>query len=446
MGIEITAVGGYNEVGRNMTAIKVDDTVIICDMGIHLENYIRYTEDEDILKLTTTELLNASALPDFRAIDDWKKKVKAIIPTHAHLDHVGAIPFLSNKYHADIICTPFTGAVIGKIVEDLKKDLKNKIRIMEAGERHKINEDVEIEFVNITHSTPQTIMAIIHTKYGAVIYANDFKFDMNPTFGEKPDVKRLSEIGKDGVVCLIVDSTYSSRAQKMPSESVAKEMLKDVMLGTNSKGKAVIVTTFSSHISRLKSIVEFGKKLNRKILFMGRSLSKYVSAAEDVGLVNFSDEVEIVKYSKQVKKRLKKVMAEGKEKYLLVVTGHQGEPRSILCKMVNEKMGFRFDNEDHVIFSCTVIPTPTNQTNRKYLEQDLNNLGIRLFTDIHVSGHAAREDLRDLINLLKPLNIIPAHGEPRMTTSLGDLASEMGYDKEKNVFVVTDGTRLKLNI
>ncbi|MFH1849860.1 MAG: RNase J family beta-CASP ribonuclease [archaeon] len=425
--IEIRAVGGYNEVGKNMTAVRVDDDVVVLDMGLFLDSYIRCTQDEDAVNISPSELIKAGAVPDVSQIDDWKSKVKAIIPTHAHLDHVGAIPFLANGYKAEILGTPYTTEVLKTILRDEKIKFKNPIKTLSPNSVYQVSKGLKVEFINVTHSTPQTVMVALHTKYGTIIYANDFKFDRHPVLGTKPNFKRLKQIGEKGVLALIVDSTYANDARKTPSETVAREMLRDVMLGTNSKGKAVIVTTFSSHLARLKSIIEFGRTLDRKIIFLGRSLSKYVEAGENIGLIKFSGEVKLVKYKKQIKRELKTVMEKGKDKYLLVVTGHQGEPDSTLSRMVDEKMNFRFTSEDHVIFSCTVIPTPLNRANREYLENSLRQYGVRIFKDIHVSGHAAREDLRDLINLVKPKHVIPAHGEPRMTEGLYDLAREMGY-------------------
>ena len=294
----------------------------------------------------------------------------------------------------------------------------------------------------MTHSTPHTVMVALHTKYGIIVYANDFKFDRFPTLGEKPNYKRLKELGKKGVLCLILDSTYSQSYTKTPSESVAKEMLKDVLLGTGNKGKAVFVTTFSSHIARLRSIVECGKKMNRKIVFLGRSLSKYCKASESVGIAKFSD-VQIVKYRNDIKRTLGKICKKGIGKYLVVLTGHQGEPKAALSRIVNGDLGFKFEPDDHVVFSCKTIPTPTNIENRRVLEEKLKNQHVRIFTDIHVSGHAAREDSRDLINLARPKHIIPAHGEHKMTSAMADLALEMGY-KEKNIHVMRDGQILKI--
>ena len=440
--IEICTVGGYNEVGKNSTAIKIDNEVYILDLGIHLENYVKYTKDEDIIDINPNELIKAGAVPDVSAINDWKEKIKMILPTHAHLDHLGAIPYLANNFKAPIMCTPFTSEVLKGILTEDKIKLNNKIRSMSANSSFQAN-NVKIEFIHVTHSTPHTVMIALHTREGIILYANDFKFDLFPTLGKKPNFKRLEELGKQRVLALICDSTYAADSRKMPSESIAKEMLKEVMLGVDSKNKHVVVTTFSSHIARLNSIVEFGQKMNRKIVFMGRSMAKYVRAAESTGIAKFTNRVEVLKFSGQIKRKLKKI-AKDRGKYLMVATGHQGEPNSVLAKMMNGELKFKFFPEDHIIFSCRTIPTPTNIENRQKLEADLRTFNVRIFKDIHQSGHAAREDLRDLINLVKPQHIIPAHGEPRMLNALADLATEMGYKKGSNVHVMGNGERIKI--
>ncbi|MBW2965506.1 RNase J family beta-CASP ribonuclease [Candidatus Woesearchaeota archaeon] len=442
MPIEICTVGGYNEVGKNCTAIKVDDEVVIIDMGVHLESYIKYTEDEDVHDISAKELIKVGAIPDISVIEDWRGKVKAIIPTHAHLDHVGAIPYLGNKFDAPVLCTPFTTAVLKTILRDENIKIRNDIKTLSPNAVYHLSKNIKIEFINMTHSTPQTVMVALHTKYGVILYANDFKFDSFPVLGRKPNFERLRELGKKGILALICDSTYSAIKAKTPSEGVAKEMLKEVMLGTESKGKAVIVTTFSSHLARLKSIIEFGKRMNRKILFLGRSLSKYVRAGEDINIIKFSKDAKILRFKGQISGQLKKVQ-KNPGKYLLVVTGHQGEGKAILAKMARNEFSFKFQPEDHVIFSCKVIPTKINKENREKLENSLKNLGVRIFRDVHVSGHAAREDQRDLINMVKPTHIIPAHGEPGMKAALADLAYEMGY-KEEKVHIKQDGEMLSL--
>jgi len=442
--VEICSIGGYDEVGKNSTAIKIGEEVYLLDLGLHLENYVKFTEDEEIVSINPKDLINAGAVPDISRINDWKDRLKMILPTHAHLDHIGAIPYLASSLKAPIMGTPFTTEVLNSILTDDKIKINNRLRSLSANSSFKASDNVTVEFIHATHSTPHTVMIALHTKEGIIVYANDFKFDLFPTLGKKPNFKRLEELGKTGkVIALICDSTYAEEPRKMPSESVAKQMLMETMLGTDSRNKHVIVTTFSSHIARLNSIVEFGQKMKRKIVFMGRSLAKYTKAAENAGIANFSSNVEILKYSGQIKRKLNKIDKE-RGKYLLVVTGHQGEPKSTLSKMTNHELKFNFMPEDHVIFSCKVIPTPTNIENRQRLENDLRKYNVRIFRDIHQSGHAAREDLRDLINLLKPKNIIPAHGDYSKTSALASLAEEMGYRKGQNVFVVKNGDRTRI--
>ena len=441
--VEICTVGGYNEVGGNSTAVKIGNDAYVLDLGLHLENYIKLTEEEDVVTASQKDLMSAGAVPNISAIDDWKNNVKMILPTHAHLDHVGAIPFLGNNFKSNVMCTPFTAEVLKGILTEDKIRMNAKVMSMSANSAFRASDDVKIEFIHPTHSTPHTVMIALHTKEGIILYANDFKFDLSPTLGKKPNFKRLEELGKEKVLALICDSTYAADARKMPSESIAREMLKEVMLGIDSKNKHVVVTTFSSHIARLNSIVDFGKRMNRKIVFMGRSMAKYVKAAEATGIANFTGKVEILKYSNQIRRKLKKISAE-RGKYLMVVTGHQGEPKSTLSRMMGSEFNFNLMPEDHVIFSCKTIPTPTNIENRKRLESDLKSRHVRIFKDVHESGHAAREDLRELINLVQPDHIIPAHGEKIMTNALADLAVEMGYSKGENVHVMSDGERIRL--
>lgn len=442
--IQICTVGGYEEVGKNCTAINVDDDVIILDMGLHLSKYIAYTdENEDVGNLTPKQLIQMGAVPDISFIEDWRKDVKAIIPTHAHLDHIGAIPFLAKKFDAPIICTPYSKAVLEAILKDEKIELENEIKALNPNSRLRISEKIEIEFINMTHSTPQTAMVAIHTRYGTIIYANDFKFDNEPVLGKKPNFKRLREIGRQGVLCLIVDSIYAGEAKKTPSETVAREMLRDVMLGTGSRGKAVVITTFSSHLARLKSIIEFGKKMNRKIVFMGRSLCKYVRAGEEIRIINFSKSVELVGFKDKMRKKLKRIN-ERKDRYLLVVTGHQGEPKSVLSRIVNGQLPFKLEKGDHVIFSCTIIPDEINIKNRAEMEERLKENGVRIFRDIHVSGHCAREDQRDLIDIVKPKHIIPAHVGREKAEKMAELAKELGYNVGENVHIMKNGKRISL--
>ena len=441
--LEICTIGGFSESGKNSTAVKVDDEVVILDMGLHMENYIRYTEDEDISSMTYEELLQVNAVPNYNFIEDWKAKVIAIIPGHGHLDHLGAVPFAAQLFpKAPIICTPYTAEVLKSTLGDEKIRFPNGIIAVNLNSTYKLSAKIQVELVYMTHSIPQTAMIVLHTPYGKVVYTNDYKFDLQPTLGQKPNFDRLYQLGKEDVSVLIVESLYAHEHRKTPSEMVAKQMLKDVMLGVHTDGKAMVVTTFSSHLARLKSIVELGQKLNREIVFLGRSLSRYVMAGERIDLINFKEQIDLVRHRDQVEKTLRKVMKEGKDKFIIVCTGHQGEPKAILSRMAKDMTPFRFEKEDVVIFSCSVIPCELNKENRGNLEKTLKAKGVRIFRDIHISGHAAREDHRDLINMLKPKNIIPSHGGPIMANELASLAEEMGYVRNKNVHVMEDGKKM----
>ncbi len=441
MAIEVCAVGGFKEVGRNCTAIKVDNDVVILDMGLHMENYVKYTNEEELRGITAKQLTAANVIPDLSHINDWLDNVKAIIPSHAHLDHVGAIPFLAPRFDAPIIATPFTIEVIRSLTKDEHLKIQNKLIAVPPNGTLKLTPSITVEFIHVTHSTPHTAIVALHTPYGVVLYASDFKFDNSPVLGQKPNYNRLKELqGK--VALLVIECLYVEQSGKMPSETVARHLLKEVMLHSKSDSKAMIITTFSSHIARLKSIIDFGKKLNRKIVFLGRSLNKYVLAAERVNLAHFSKDIGMILYGERARTALQK-FSKSKDDYLLVMTGHQGEPKAMLSRIANREIDFPLTTDDIVIFSAPIIPTPTTFSNRKELEKKLSDQGARLFTGVHVSGHAAREDLHDFLMMVKPQNIIPTHGEPGMLASLAALAHQLGWTHD-SVHILFNGQRIKI--
>jgi len=443
--IKIYWIGGYNEVGKNMTAVDLGEDVILFDCGVFLPPIVALEERERAY--TEKRLRQIGAVPSDEVLDrlGLKSKVRAIIPSHAHLDHIGAIPFIAHRYNADIIGTPFTIEVLKTLLKDEKIFLSNKLRVVQPNSFCYVqgkNKKYRIDFINITHSTIQCSMIALHTPEGVVLYANDFKFDNSPIMGKKPNYELLKEIGKQGVKALIVDSLYSGDERKTASEKVARTLLEDVLFTTTNKNAALFVTTFSSHIARLKSITEFGKKLNRKLIFLGRSLNKYVSAAARVDQCPFRNDIEIATYRKQLERKLK-IIEKNRGRYMVVCTGHQGEPGSILDRIAKNKLHFKFQSQDHVVFSSSVIPTEVNIENREKLDNRLKKRGVRLFNNVHVSGHAGREDLRDFIDMINPEHIVPAHGEHAKIAPMVELAVEMGYKRNKNVHLIDNGQRLK---
>jgi ribonuclease J len=444
--MKIYSIGGYNQVGKNMTAIDLGEDVILFDCGLFLPPIVELEESERAY--TEKKLRSIGAVPSDLLLDklNLRNKVRAIIPSHAHLDHIGAIPFLAHRYNAEVVGTPFTIEVLKTLLKDEKINLSNKLRTVQPNSFCYVqgkNKKYQVDFINITHSTIHCSLVALHTPEGIVLYANDFKLDNNPTMGRKPNYEKLKEIGKEGVKVLIVDSLYSGDERKTASEKVARTLLEEVLLTTNNEKAGLIVTTFSSHIARLKSIVEFGKKLNRKIVFLGRSLNKYVGAATRVDMCPFRKEVEIATYRNQLEKKLKQIN-KNRGQYMVVCTGHQGEPGSILDRLSRNKLPFQFHKSDHIVFSSSVIPAKSNIENRERLDSRLKKRGTRLFSNIHVSGHAGREDLRDFLELLNPQHIIPSHGEHAKIAPMIDLAKELGY-KAKDLHLLNNQDRLNIN-
>ncbi len=449
--MEIFTIGGFNEVGKNMTAVKVGEDVFIFDLGFFLPAIVELQEQDSQANQVYSEkkLRSIGALPDDLILDELnlRDKVRGIFLGHAHLDHIGAVPYLAYRYDAPIIGTPFTMDVLKKIMEDDNMRIYNPLKIVNPNSSITIkgkNTTYQVDFVNITHSTPQTSMIALHTPEGIVLYANDFKLDDNPVLGLQPNYELLKKLGKEGIKVLIVDSLYSNAEIKTPSEKIARALVEEVLLTTKNEESAVFVTTFSSHIARLKSIVDYGKKLDREIYFMGRSLKKYVSSAIDIGICPFQKDIKMVSYKKQMEGVLKKI-EKNRENALVVCTGHQGEPGSIMDKISKGVLpNFKFRQGDHVIFSSKTIPTPVNVGNKSQLDKRLKKAGVRIFDNIHVSGHAGREDLRDLISMINPEHIIPAHGSTEQLIPMLELTKQLGYKPGRNCHLMNDGQKIKL--
>lgn len=439
--MRIYTVGGYNEVGKNMTLVEIGGDAFIFDIGLYMPPIVELEEDKRE-RINREILNNIGALPEINYIKNLANKVRAIIISHAHLDHVGAVPYLANYFNAPIICSAYTAEVLKDLINDLseeeKKKFHNKIIKLYPNTSYIIRgkEEYKIELISITHSIPHSCIIALYTKEGNIVYTNDYKLDNSPVLGGKINYKALRRLSNEGIKLLITEALYADEERKTYSELIARDMLREVMLNLDSKG--IIVTTFSSHIARLKSIVDFGKKLNREILFFGRSLNRYVKAAINVNLCPFKDDITLINFKGMMDRYFKKVERE-REKYLVVCTGHQGEPGSVLDRLSRGEFKLRLSNQDAVIFSSKTIPHPINQANKELLERRLIKNKVRILTDVHVSGHAGREDMRDLIRLLNPEYILPSHAEFKRRSSYAELAREEGYKVGKDVLLLENG-------
>ncbi len=442
--IGIIAVGGYNEMGRNMTAVHVGGDIIIFDMGLRLDQ-VQIHEDVEIERMHSLDLIKIGAIPDDTVMKGVTGTVRAIVCTHGHLDHIGAISKLAHRYRAPIIATPYTIGLIKQLIKSERKfPAENELVEMNAGETKEISKNLTIEFIRVQHSTLDCVFIAVHTPRGILLYATDFKMDRTPTLGEPPDIKRLKQIGKEGVFLMITESTNAAIAGKTPSERIAKALLNDVLIGTEETESGVIVTTFSSHIARIAATLEIAEKMDRIPVLMGRSMDKYVKLAAKMGYVQLPENLKIYGVRKNIDKAFARIASEGKEKYLPIVTGHQGEPGSVLERISMDNTGYRIESGDKVIFSANVIPTPSTRANRHALETKLGMRGARIYDGVHVSGHACKEDHWELLRMINPEHVIPAHGNLVMHSAYIEMAESTGYVLGDTIHLLRNGEELVL--
>ena len=444
MEVEIATIGGYEEVGRQMTAVRAGENVVIFDMGLNLSKVLIH-DNVETERMHSLDLIDMGAIPDDRVMSDIEGDVQAIVPTHGHLDHIGAISKLAHRYDAPVVATPFTLELVKQEIQSEEKfGVQNDLIKMDPGETMPIGEDCELEFVNVTHSVIDAINPVLHTPEGAVVYGLDKRMDHNPVIGDPIDMDRFREIGREGVLCYIEDCTNAGKKGKTPSESVARSQLKDVLYSLEDYDGGIVATTFSSHIARVKSLVEFADDIGRQPVLLGRSMEKYSGTAERLDFIDFPNDLGMYGHRKSVDRTFKRIMDEGKEDYLPVVTGHQGEPRAMLTRMARGETPYELDDGDKVIFSARVIPEPTNEGQRYQAEKLLGMQGARIYDDIHVSGHLRTEGHYQMLDTLDPEHVIPGHQDMKGFSPYVDLARGQGYQVGETLHVTQNGNTIQL--
>lgn len=435
--LEIIPVGGFGEVGRNCTLVKWKNESVILDIGLELDNYIRLTEDNPAVSPGFNDVVSSGSVPDIFSLGNDLKSLKAVLIGHGHLDHIGGVPYFIKKLGVPVFGTPFTIEVLKSLLDDKRVKFDNLLNKVSLNSRFRVSKNIEVEFLHITHSIPDAAVIVVKTPSGSVVYANDFKIDDAPNLGDKFDSSLFSKV-KDCKV-LIIDSLYAGVPGFSGSEQLAREMLFDALLRKSYKGKNVLVTTFSSHIGRLKTLIELAKKLKRQPVLIGRSLLKYVEAAKSAGVADLLEGVEFVKYGSNVEKYFK-TTSRTNDKFF-IVTGHQGEPKAVLSRLVFGKI-FPFKENDLVVFSSKVIPSGDNEENLRGLERGLRHLRVEVLKELHVSGHAHSEEHKLLIDLLRPEFIIPTHGIPKMLEAQRDFCRALGYADDK-ILILNNFDRVK---
>jgi ribonuclease J len=448
MEIEIATIGGYEAVGRQMTAVRAGDDVVIFDMGLNLSQVLIH-DNVETERMHSLDLIDMGAIPDDRVMSDLEGDVRAIVPTHGHLDHIGAISKLAHRYNAPIVASPFTIELVKQQVEgESKFDVQNDLVKMEAGGTMAVDDagTVELEFVNVTHSIIDAINPVLHTPEGSIVYGLDKRIDHNPVIGDPIDMERFREISREdnGVLCYIEDCTNAGSKGRTPSESLARTHLKDVLSSVEDYDGGIIATTFSSHIARVSSLVEFARDIGRQPVLLGRSMETYSGTAERLDFVDFPEDLGMYGHRKSVDRTFKRIMNEGKENFLPIVTGHQGEPRAMLTRMSRGETPYEFDAGDKVIFSARIIPEPTNEGQRYQVEKLLGMQGARVYDDVHVSGHLREEGHYQMLDALQPRHVIPAHQSMEGFAPYVELCENQGYAVGRDLHVTRNGNMIQL--
>jgi ribonuclease J len=446
MEVEIATIGGYEEVGRQMTGVRAGDDVVIFDMGLNLSKVLIH-DNVETERMHSLDLIDMGAIPDDRVMSDLEGDVKAIVPTHGHLDHIGAISKLAHRYDAPVVATPFTVELVKQQIDSESKfNVENDLIKMSAGEMMDISDRVQLEFVNVTHSIIDAINPVLHTPEGAVVYGLDKRLDHTPVIGDPIDMDRFAEIAREGagVLAYIEDCTNASKKGRTPSESVARAQLKDALYSMEDYGGGIVATTFSSHIARVKSLVEFAKDIGRQPVLLGRSMEKYSGTAERLDFVDFPGDLGMFGHRKSVDRTFKRIMNDGKGNFLPIVTGHQGEPRAMLTRMARGETPYELEDGDKVVFSARVIPEPTNEGQRYQAETLLGMQGARIYDDIHVSGHLNSEGHYEMLDTLQPQHLIPAHQDMGGFAPYVNLAENEGYRLGRDLHVTRNGNMIQL--
>ncbi|MBP2251695.1 ribonuclease J [Halarchaeum solikamskense] len=439
MDIQIAAVGGYEEVGRNMTAVRVGDDVVVFDMGLDVAPVVR--EGIDVEHAGRRELIDAGAIPDDSVVADLDGEVCAIVFSHGHLDHVGAAGVLAERYDAPLIASPFTMEILkGELDPGYDGDLVT----MAAGEVTALGDDLDLEFVHVTHSTVGAVNPVLHTPEGAVVYGLDKRLDHDPVLEPPIDMARFAELGEAGVLAYVEDCTNAGRSGRTPGEAVARARVRDVLGSVADAPGVIVASTFASHVARVSGVVETAREIGREPILLGRSMATYARTAAHFDYPGFGD-VEAHGTRVGIERALRRVRTEGRDSFLLLATGHQGEPNAVLPRLARGDGALALGADDVVVFGARVIPDPINRRQRATLDRRLARRGTEVHEDVHVSGHLSAAGHRRMRRTLEPRTLIPAHQSVGGIERYVALAEADGYERGEDVHVARNGTIIQLS-
>ncbi|MBO5239582.1 MAG: ribonuclease J [Lachnospiraceae bacterium] len=415
--VKIIPLGGLEQIGMNITAIEYEDTIVVVDCGLSFP-------DDEMLGIDLV-------IPDVTYLKENADKVKGLVITHGHEDHIGAIPYVEKEINMPIYATKLTmGIIEGKLKEhNLMQNIKRKVvkhgQIINLG-------CLRVEFIKTNHSIADASALAIYTPAGIIVHTGDFKVDYTPVFGEAIDLQRFAELGKKGVLALMCDSTNVERPGFTMSERTVGKTFDNIF--ADNQNHRIIVATFASNVDRVQQIVNSAYKYGRKVVVEGRSMVNIITVAEELGYIQIPDNTLI---------DIEELKNYPDEKTVLITTGSQGENMAALSRIaanIHKKVSIK--PGDTVILSSTPIPG-----NEKAVSKIINELEMKgakvIFQDTHVSGHACQEEIKLIYTLTKPKYAIPVHGEYRHLKRHAELAESLGIDKQ-HICILSSGDVLEL--
>ena len=413
--VRIVPLGGCGEIGRNMTAIETNADLVVVDCGL------MFPDDE---MLGVDIVIN-----DFTFLRERKDKFRAVLVTHGHEDHIGGLPYLLREFNVPVVGTALSMALVRAKLRENRPGEVNLVTV-KPGDKVRYGE-IETEFIHINHSLAGACALALRTPVGTIFHTGDFKFDQTPIDGEPADFGSIARVGEEGVVCMLSDSTNSERPGHTLSERIVGEAFSNIF--ARAAGR-IIVASFASNVPRIQQVVDQAVRFDRKIAFLGRSLTNVVHYATELGYLRIPPDLSI---------KLEDVDGYPPERIVVMTTGSQGEPMSALTRLsVRDHPRLKITGGDTVVISATPIPG-----NEKAVSRTINNLyrlGATVYhgssgsNPAHVSGHASQEELLLMLNLVRPEHFIPVHGEYRMLVTHAALAQQTGVDPQ-SIFICENG-------
>lgn len=417
--LRIIPLGGLGEIGKNMTAIEFGADIMVVDCGMGFP-------DDDMYGIDIV-------LPDFSYLKSNADRIRGIVLTHGHEDHIGAVPYVLKELDVPIYTMPLTAALVELKLEEHDLLYNTQIFTKKVGSTFRLG-CFTVEFIHVNHSIPDAVALAIKTPIGTIIHTGDFKIDVTPISGGMIDLARFGQLGNEGVLAMFSDSTNVEKPGHSDSERKVGQGFEKLFMGCD---KRIIITTFASNVHRLQQIINVAAKYKRKVAITGRSMENVMRVSSVLGYMDVPENVLV---------DLDKVNKLPRNQVVIISTGSQGETMSALYRMAfSEHRQIKVDAGDRVIISASAIPGNENTISR--VIDELFHKGAEVIydrhTDLHVSGHASQEEQKMMMALIKPKFFVPVHGEYRMLVKHAELAKEMGI-QAKNIVIAENGKVIEI--